>query len=250
MIEEIREKRIKVFEIIFTVLIAILLIWLLTYEIFFKETDNPINSGNDVEVSVDDEIDEKNIYDVYTSKDRKYTLTIVKISDRKAYNDAKKVFEEINDDQYYRNQKAIYYGYLNDVIFEITNINEDIKYSLVKGQLISDNSICYNFIINKETKIIEEHPDRAQDEKRFFEASDKGLYHTIKVDGNYYFREEYNGVLSILYTSSWTKLGFIKSTYIPTNNKIIVYDNDELDTEIIYDYSGKVLSRISEDEKE
>ena len=100
MIEEVRERRIKIFEIAFGVIIVLLLIWLGSYELFFHKEDDIENNPETIELQ-DDQVDESNIYDAYTSSDRLYTLTIVKTTDQKAFNDAKEKYEtsHINENQ-------------------------------------------------------------------------------------------------------------------------------------------------------
>ena len=241
MIEDVKEKRIKIFEIIFVIIIGLMLLWLLIYEIFFKEA-NPqmIIDDEMIEEANKIEIDEKNIYNIYTTLDNNYTLTIVKTSDRKAYTDAREEFQKENDDKYI-NTKIAYYGYLNSDIFEITDVKEELKYTLFKGKLINDDKVLYNFIVNNETKKIEEGSSKLNRNKRFFIEDDQ-LYDIINVNENYFFTEEYNDNVVSLYTSDWQSLGYVKKGYIPSNNAIKAYIDYNLTGEAKeYDFSGNEI---------
>ena len=242
MIEEIKERRIKYFEIVLAIIIAILLIWLLSYEFFFKSDETPIIDDDPVEETNEKKIDESNIYDTYSSVDRKFSLIIVKTNDRKAYEDAKEKYLSVEGNKKYRNKDAIYYGYLNDLIFEITDINEDVKYSLVKGKLIDKENDYYNFIINKETKVIEENPLNNSDDNRFFNDVNSRLYSILKVDGKYFFKETISKDVSILYTNSWNKLGYVSNDYIIDKNEITTYEDETLSgNKNTYDLDGNLV---------
>ena len=183
MIEEIHGKRIKIMEIVVAIIILVLFIWILCYELFFNEKKDSDVIVSEIDFSENDynEIDEKNIYDTYITKDQSHILKIVRTSDRKAYNDARNKYQEAYPNTKYRNKNAIYFGYLNDLVFSITKIDDKDEYLVISGQLIDNEQEKCNFIVNNKLKIIEEPGNRINNDKRFFNNKDS-RYYLLKVN--------------------------------------------------------------------